>query len=89
MLHQQEQSTQKKIKTGFQYNRKRDNMIKYAVFISLFQLSYQLEAPIIQTKSGKISGIIEESFSGINYFSYLGIPFAEPPIGNLRFKVSF
>ena len=48
----------------------------------------QKVAPIIEIESGKISGIIEQSFSGQEYFSYLGIPFAEPPTGNLRFKVS-
>ena len=45
-------------------------------------------APVIEIESGKVSGIIEQSFFGQEYSSYLGIPFAEPPTGNLRFNVS-
>ena len=44
--------------------------------------------PIIKTTAGRVSGITEKSFFGKEYLAYYGIPFAEPPIGNLRFKVS-
>ena len=42
--------------------------------------------PIIETKSGKVSGVFKKSYSGKDYMAYLGIPFAESPTGNLRFK---
>ena len=59
------------------------------IFLSfLIQCWAQKLAPVIEIESGKVSGIIEQSFSGQEYSSYLGIPFAEPPTGNLRFKVN-
>ena len=45
--------------------------------------------PTIKTAAGRVSGVTEKSFFGKEYLAYYGIPFAEPPIGNLRFKVSF
>ncbi len=47
------------------------------------------EAPIVSTRSGEVLGIVEKSFESNDYFSYKGIPFAEPPTGNLRFRVNF
>lgn len=44
------------------------------------------EAPIVQTLAGQVSGIVQQSFSGNKYLSYLGIPYAENPTGNLRFQ---
>lgn len=42
----------------------------------------------VQTKNGLIRGIQNRSlFEGQPYFSFRGIPFAEPPIDHLRFKV--
>lgn len=42
---------------------------------------------IVETNSGPISGtLIEDKFA--KYFAYQGIPYAEPPVGNLRFLVS-
>lgn len=43
----------------------------------------------ITTNSGRIRGIQNRTLlEKIPYFSFRGIPFAEPPIGDLRFKVS-
>jgi hypothetical protein len=36
---------------------------------------------------GKLSGVIEESVFGDSYVAFRGIPYAKPPIGELRFKV--
>ena len=47
------------------------------------------EAPNVSTKVGQVSGIVEKSFENAKYFSYKGIPFAEPPLNDLRFKVTF
>ena len=45
-------------------------------------------APIVTTKTGQVSGTLEKSFSSKDYFAFRGIPFAEPPIGELRFMVT-
>ena len=42
--------------------------------------------PIIQAPVGAIKGSLLKSTHGRNIFSYGGIPYAEPPLGNLRFK---
>ncbi|XP_011495181.1 PREDICTED: esterase FE4-like [Ceratosolen solmsi marchali] len=45
-----------------------------------------MDGPIVQVKQGKLRGVIENNIEGGKYFSFRGIPFAEPPVGNLRFK---
>ncbi|KAJ8675737.1 hypothetical protein QAD02_011523 [Eretmocerus hayati] len=45
-----------------------------------------MEAPIITITEGKLRGTILKSMLGMNYFAFKGIPFAQPPIGPLRFK---
>lgn len=45
--------------------------------------------PIVKTNSGDIQGSVATSFlDRRTYYSFRGIPFAQPPIGHLRFKVS-
>lgn len=45
---------------------------------------------IVDTKSGKISGLeVKSIFPDEKYYSFLSIPYAQPPIGKLRFRVSF
>lgn len=40
-------------------------------------------------KQGMIAGKVEKTLlKQKSYFSYKGIPYAEPPIGDLRFQVS-
>ncbi|XP_065217623.1 esterase E4-like isoform X4 [Planococcus citri] len=41
----------------------------------------------ITVNEGKIKGIKKTSiFSGVEYYSFLGVPYAQPPVGNARFK---
>lgn len=47
------------------------------------------EAPLIDTEGGLVSGILEETEKGRGFYSFYGIPFAQPPLGKLRFKVIF
>ncbi len=47
-------------------------------FLSIIGFS---QAPVVQTTSGKVAGYIEEKVE-----VYKGIPFAEPPVGDLRWK---
>lgn len=43
---------------------------------------------IIEVKQGQLEGTITKSIlTGKKYFCYLGIPYAKPPVGDLRFQV--
>lgn len=43
---------------------------------------------VVETSNGKIRGILNTTFlNGISFYSFKGIPYAKPPIGDLRFKV--
>ena len=44
--------------------------------------------PIVTTKTGQVSGTLERSFASKEYYAFRRIPFAEPPIGDLRFRVT-
>ena len=50
-----------------------------------FQLQSYDSAPVLQTKSGAVVGKIETLPHGKTVHVYLGIPYAEPPVGELRF----
>ena len=41
----------------------------------------------VQVHEGKLIGIVEECVHGGNYIAFRGIPYAKPPINELRFKV--
>lgn len=45
--------------------------------------------PVVRTKLGELRGKIDVASDGQEYYTFHGIPFAEPPVGELRFKVSF
>lgn len=42
----------------------------------------------VKISEGLIEGEVLEGSLGGSYYSFKGIPYAEPPIGDLRFKVS-
>lgn len=41
---------------------------------------------IVQTRNGFIEGIIQKNQNGQDFYSFRGIPYAEPPLEGLRFK---
>lgn len=41
----------------------------------------------VSTKSGLVKGYKTSSHFDYKYFNFIGIPYAKPPIGELRFKV--
>lgn len=53
----------------------------------LFCLSGSDERPEVHTSLGKLQGVWMTSELGSRYAAYLGVPFAQPPLGKLRFKV--
>ncbi|KAG7153840.1 Pyrethroid hydrolase Ces2a-like [Homarus americanus] len=44
------------------------------------------DSPVVATEEGLVSGLREESTKGRTFYSYYGIPFAKPPLGNLRLQ---
>lgn len=46
------------------------------------------DGPIVNTPLGRILGTIQKSRKGIDFYSFRGIRYADPPVGDLRFKVS-
>lgn len=45
---------------------------------------------VVETASGKVAGIeVPSIIEGEKYFSFLGIPYGQAPIDDLRFKVRF
>lgn len=47
------------------------------------------ELPIVKTKNGDVLGSIATTLlDQRKFFSFQGIPYAKPPIGELRFRVS-
>lgn len=42
---------------------------------------------VLQIYPGQIKGSILKSRDGREFHGFQGIPYAEPPVGNLRFKV--
>lgn len=42
----------------------------------------------IETRQGSLKGLIQEAGSTRKFYSFRGIPYAKPPVGQLRFKVS-
>lgn len=49
----------------------------------------QLFSPVIRTNKGYVKGRPAlTTFNRLPYVEFLGIPFAKPPVGDLRFRVS-
>uniref|UniRef100_A0A0P4VQD2 Carboxylic ester hydrolase n=1 Tax=Scylla olivacea TaxID=85551 RepID=A0A0P4VQD2_SCYOL len=56
------------------------------VAMAVMVVAIAADVPFIETKDGRVSGIVEESFKGRDFSSFYGIPYAQPPLGKLRFK---
>ncbi|NP_001180223.1 juvenile hormone esterase precursor [Tribolium castaneum] len=48
--------------------------------------AYTPSHPLVYTKYGSVIGSVEYSRNSRAYMSFKGIPFAKPPVGDLRFK---
>ncbi|XP_060073893.1 cholinesterase 1-like [Ylistrum balloti] len=57
----------------------------WLLIVILHSCAHAQDLPEVQTTHGKIVGYVQEMF-GKKIKTYLGIPFAMPPIGSLRFK---
>ncbi|XP_071526292.1 esterase SG1-like [Panulirus ornatus] len=59
--------------------------VMLAAVLSLAGVGAQ-NAPVVTTEEGKISGIMKRTVNGNILYAYQNIPFAKPPVNNLRFK---
>ncbi|KAG8277023.1 hypothetical protein J6590_051924 [Homalodisca vitripennis] len=63
------------------------NQLFVCVLVSLYVVAAAAnEAPIVQTAQGRLKGTTVRSWSGKNIISFIGVRFAEPPVGQNRFK---
>ncbi|XP_063360837.1 carboxylesterase 4A-like isoform X1 [Cydia amplana] len=44
------------------------------------------DEPIVSVKQGKLQGATDTLYDGSTYYSFRGIPYAKPPLGQLRFR---
>ncbi|KAK5646892.1 hypothetical protein RI129_005356 [Pyrocoelia pectoralis] len=55
------------------------------LFISSLLLSVNSN-PHVQIRQGTLKGSIQETWGGTTFLAFQSIPYAEPPVGNLRFQ---
>lgn len=41
----------------------------------------------VRVEQGELEGLVQTTEDGFKFLSFRGIPYAAPPVGNLRFKV--
>uniref|UniRef100_A0A1B6L422 Carboxylic ester hydrolase n=1 Tax=Graphocephala atropunctata TaxID=36148 RepID=A0A1B6L422_9HEMI len=62
------------------------------LFVSVFVIIYVVvttaahDAPVVQTAQGQLKGTSVRSWTGKHIKSFIGVRFAEPPVGQNRFK---
>lgn len=52
-----------------------------------FIIHASIDTPKVKTPWGELKGYYKTSQNGKKYEAYEGIPYAMPPVGNLRFEV--
>lgn len=68
----------------------------FNIFLCVFLVSFisllpsdgasENSEPVVKCEDGKLVGAILKTREGRDIYSFLGIPFAKPPVGDLRFK---
>ncbi|CAI6376484.1 unnamed protein product [Macrosiphum euphorbiae] len=56
------------------------------LFIGCFLTCSASNAPRVHVSSGEIAGGLQYTYNGRQIYSFLGIPYASPPVQNYRFK---
>jgi carboxylesterase type B len=57
--------------------------------LTILEVVYSKERYRISIEQGELQGTTLTSRNGRTFAAFQGIPYAEPPVGNLRFKVRF
>ena len=65
-------------------------MINLVLFFnSLVLFGDFVDGVLLHTKQGSLKGLVSQSRNGRDFYSFYSIPYAEPPLGELRFKVRY
>lgn len=71
------------------YKQSRLKFIREIFFYFLFTMEALSNLITVSTECGRIQGTTEKTLlDRREFYSFKGIPYAKPPIGSLRFKVS-
>ena len=65
-----------------------DNQFSF-VFETLISIVQRMAQPEVTIQQGTLRGSTATDFRGNPFLKFQGIPYAKPPLGNLRFKVKF
>lgn len=65
------------------------NLFAVVLIVSLKYVCPLTKAPIRETEYGEVQGMVTTPILGRSVANYLGIPYAKPPINNLRFEVRY
>uniref|UniRef100_A0A182SS05 COesterase domain-containing protein n=1 Tax=Anopheles maculatus TaxID=74869 RepID=A0A182SS05_9DIPT len=60
-------------------------VVQLLVLLALTSRGQSEDRPIISTSGGQVQGTTESCGLFCTYYSFKGIPYAEPPVGGLRF----
>lgn len=76
------------MKNGQKYARIYSFLLDFTWFCFMVSCSGNKDGPTRTTLHGVIRGKMTSRLSGKEVEEYLGVPYAAPPVGPLRFKVS-
>lgn len=65
------------------------NLFAVVLIVSLKSVCPLTKDPIRETEYGEVQGMVTTPIQGRSVANYLGIPYAKPPINNLRFEVRY
>ncbi|XP_068618693.1 uncharacterized protein [Battus philenor] len=59
----------------------------YQKYNVLFNYMCEMNGPEVEISEGKLRGAISTTINGVQFYTFKGIPYAKPPIGELRFSI--
>lgn len=64
------------------------NIVVFASLLCLLCTICSCElSPLVHIDQGKLRGVVKKDWKGGDFYSFLSIPYARKPVGNLRFMV--
>lgn len=61
--------------------------ISFGVLLNILLVRGLIYTSIVNIASGPVRGFISKTIENIDYAGFKGIPYAKPPVNDLRFKV--